>query len=189
MDASTETTKQSRKSALAAEKSMTVLSIEGMTCASCVTTVEGALNRLTGVEKSQVALLTERAEVTYDPAVVPMADVISAIENVGFGAEHVSTEAIKQVGGGDPQLAIATFSIEGMTCAACVTTVEGALKGQPGVHTAQVALLTEKAEVAFAVSLTDAAKLADAIEAVGFGAQHVGTQVTMPVNTNTSYYY
>jgi copper ion binding protein len=161
----------------AADKAVSVVTIEGMTCSSCSSSVEGALNKLEGVEKAQVALVTERAEVTYDPSVVTLQDVMGAIEDIGYGAEHVSTEAIKQAGGGGPQLSVATFSIEGMTCAACVGTVEGVLNGHGGVEKAQVALLTEKAEVTFDAAQTDAGAIADSIEAVGFGAQHLGTQV------------
>ena len=42
-----------------------------------------------------------------------------------------------------------TLPIEGMTCAACVVHVEGALKGVPGVVAASVNLATERATVSY----------------------------------------
>ncbi len=60
-----------------------ILSIEGMTCASCVGRVEKALQAVPGVTKAQVNLATERATVEgrVDPAVL-----IQAVEKVGYEA-------------------------------------------------------------------------------------------------------
>jgi copper chaperone CopZ len=52
-----------------------------------------------------------------------------------------------------------------------VGAVEGALKAALGVVGAQVALLTEQAQVEFDPLVTDEATIADAVEAVGFGAE------------------
>ena len=46
------------------------LAVHGMTCASCVGAVEGALTALPGVEEASVNLLAGQAVVKYDPAVV-----------------------------------------------------------------------------------------------------------------------
>ena len=43
-----------------------VLPIEGMTCASCVSHVEGALNEVEGVTLVTVNLATEQATVEFD---------------------------------------------------------------------------------------------------------------------------
>jgi Cu+-exporting ATPase len=60
--------------------------ISGMTCASCARRVERALSRTAGVTEASVNLATERAQVTYDPASVDLADLISAVERAGYGA-------------------------------------------------------------------------------------------------------
>lgn len=46
------------------------VSVTGMTCAACSTSVESALMSLNGVVKASVALLQNKADVTFDPAVV-----------------------------------------------------------------------------------------------------------------------
>ena len=40
--------------------------ISGMTCSACSSHVEKAVNKLSGVEKASVNLLTETMEVSYD---------------------------------------------------------------------------------------------------------------------------
>ena len=56
-----------------------------MTCASCATRVERRLNELGGVEAS-VNYATEQASVSYDPAVVGTAELLTAVEEVGYRA-------------------------------------------------------------------------------------------------------
>jgi Cu+-exporting ATPase len=64
------------------------LSIEGMTCASCVARVEKALRRVPGVADAQVNLATEVASVTPADANLDAADLVTAIEHAGYAA-HV----------------------------------------------------------------------------------------------------
>ncbi len=63
------------------------LDIEGMTCASCATRVEKALNKVEGVEAS-VNYATERATVLGD---VPPETLLGAIESAGYHA-HIHSE-------------------------------------------------------------------------------------------------
>ena len=60
------------------------LSIEGMTCASCVARVEKRLGRLDGVT-AQVNLATEKASVTY-PDAVSTDQLVAAVEAAGYAA-------------------------------------------------------------------------------------------------------
>src|SRR5437899_1241154 len=70
----------------------TELSIEGMTCASCVRRVERALGRVPGVAAASVNLATERAVVTLEPASPAVAeDLVAAVEKAGYGARPVTT--------------------------------------------------------------------------------------------------
>ncbi|QDK44677.1 copper-transporting ATPase [Bdellovibrio sp. ZAP7] len=59
--------------------------IDGMTCASCVRHVEKALGNVTGVNKAEVNLATERARVTFAESVSVEA-MIEAINNAGYKA-------------------------------------------------------------------------------------------------------
>jgi P-type Cu+ transporter len=70
-----------------------IFSVTGMTCASCVQSVEKAANKLEGVKHSSVNLTTEKLVVEYDPSVVAAADIKKAVSEVGYEAlEDVETE-------------------------------------------------------------------------------------------------
>jgi Au+-exporting ATPase len=68
----------------------TELSIEGMTCASCVGRVERALKAIPGVTGAVVNLATERATVH---GAADTAALIAAIEDAGYDAKVIGTAA------------------------------------------------------------------------------------------------
>ena len=72
------------------------LLIEGMTCASCVSRVEKALANVPGVEKAEVNLATERANVTFVPGAMRPLDLISAVEDAGYSASVFGDDADRQ---------------------------------------------------------------------------------------------
>ncbi|WP_071796124.1 heavy metal translocating P-type ATPase [Natronohydrobacter thiooxidans] len=127
------------------------LSIQGMTCASCVGRVERALKRVPGVAEANVNLATERAEIRL-AAPVSRADLVKAIEDAGYDVPAERQE----------------LSIEGMSCASCVGRVERALAAVPGVAEATVNLATERATV---TGTADIAALLAAIEGAGYTAR------------------
>ena len=59
------------------------IGVEGMTCASCVARVERALKKVPGVDAATVNLATEKATVSFDPAVETDA-LLTAIEKAGY---------------------------------------------------------------------------------------------------------
>ena len=62
------------------------LAITGMTCASCVHSVETALAGVPGVASAEVNLANERATVRLDPAHAELGDLVKAVERAGYGA-------------------------------------------------------------------------------------------------------
>jgi Cu+-exporting ATPase len=77
----------------AAELNRCSIKVTGMTCASCVTTVEGSLLAQKGVVDATVNLLLERADVRFDPKLVDVAALSAAVADVGFGATVISADA------------------------------------------------------------------------------------------------
>ncbi|MCB8971485.1 MAG: copper-translocating P-type ATPase [Thermoleophilales bacterium] len=73
-----------------------VLPIQGMTCASCATRVEGRLNDLEGVEAT-VNYATERATVDYDPKGIEPERFLEAVASAGYSA------TLPEAGSGAPQ--------------------------------------------------------------------------------------
>ena len=128
------------------------LPITGMTCASCVARNEKALRKLEGVSEANVNFATEKATVTFDPAVISAEDLVHTVEAAGYGVV-TATE---------------TLPILGMTCASCVARVEKALRKPAGVLHADVNLATEKATVTYLPGQATHEDLVKAVAAAGY---------------------
>lgn len=72
--------------------------ISGMTCSACSSHVEKAANKLEGVEKASVNLLTETMEIEYDESKVQRDSIIQAVEKAGYGAELLAAGGHTQDG-------------------------------------------------------------------------------------------
>jgi len=127
--------------------------IKGMSCASCVSRIETALKKVDGVTQASVNLATERADITSNISIDRQA-LINAIEHAGYDVVDETTE----------------LSIDGMTCASCVSRVEKALKAVPGVKEANVNLATERATV---TGTANVAALIAAIDKAGYDAKQI----------------
>ena len=129
------------------------LPVTGMTCAACVGRVERNIKKVAGVESANVNLATESAMVEFDPATVSPQSLIQAVEKGGYGV--ITSQR--------------TLPITGMTCAACVTRVEKALKKVDGVLDASVNLATEEATVSYLADVASFDALKAAVEKAGYG--------------------
>ena len=63
------------------------MKISGMTCGSCVLSVQGVLKAVNGVADAQVTLDTGLARVSYDETQTSSEQLKSAVRNAGFGVE------------------------------------------------------------------------------------------------------
>jgi len=68
------------------------LSVGGMTCASCVNTIERALKRVEGVLAANVNLAAERATIEFIPTVTGRPDFSQAITGVGYEVRETPAE-------------------------------------------------------------------------------------------------
>ncbi|HEV2566173.1 MAG TPA: heavy metal translocating P-type ATPase, partial [Microvirga sp.] len=68
------------------------LTIDGMTCASCVNRVEKALRRVPGVVDASVNLATERASIRYLGQAEIVGRLIGAVEQTGYEARPVQRD-------------------------------------------------------------------------------------------------
>lgn len=60
--------------------------IQGMTCSSCSSHVEKAVNKLEGIQNANVNLLFNNMDVTYDETMLSHKKIIQAVEKAGYGA-------------------------------------------------------------------------------------------------------
>ena len=66
-----------------------ILGITGMTCASCAKAVERAVNKLPGISEVNVNFAAEKLKVVYDPSIVRVSEIKSAISKAGYKALEV----------------------------------------------------------------------------------------------------
>lgn len=175
--------------------STTTLAVEGMTCGACTSAVEGGFKGVSGVKSMSISLLSERAVVEHDPSIISPEAVAEIIEDRGFGATIVQTQAsivhpskdpsIAKIGAG-PELTTTTVAIEGMTCGACTSAVEGGFKDVDGVVQFNVSLLAERAVIVHDAQKLSAAQIAETIEDRGFGAEILSSQAGASEPSTTS---
>ncbi len=142
----------------AAEGRRVTLPVQGMSCASCAKSVEGALSRVDGVAGASVNFATERAEVVVgNGAAVSVPALVEAVEQSGYEVRTAET----------------TLTVQGMSCASCVSRVEDALAAVDGVLEATVNLATDRATVRYVPGVAQPAAFTQAIRDVGY--EVVGT--------------
>lgn len=133
------------------------LNVEGMTCASCVQSVEKTTKNLTGVTQSNVNLATEKLTINFDENAVSLQEIQDAVSNAGYKAV--------------PDTQKKTFAINGMTCASCAQSVEKATGKLEGVYESNVNLATEKMSVEYDDSIVSVSDIIDAVSNVGYKAR------------------
>ncbi|XP_033744011.1 copper-transporting ATPase 1-like isoform X2 [Pecten maximus] len=138
------------------------LRVTGMTCASCVNTIEKNLGKMEGIKAVLVALMAQKAEVKYDPAYILPSQIANAITNFGFNATVLENETAGQ--------GIVELLINGMTCSSCVHLIESSLMRKPGIIAASVALATCKGRFEYDPEVTGARQVIDIIRELGFEA-------------------
>jgi len=131
------------------------LSVGGMSCASCVSRVEKAINQLPGVLDVSVNFATEEAAIRASDH-VSASSLVEAVKSAGYQAKTSSFE----------------LQIEGMSCASCAGRIEKALIKLPGVVRASVNLATEQAAIE-AISGVSFATLVAAVQKAGYTAKAV----------------
>uniref|UniRef100_A0A1A8J3V2 P-type Cu(+) transporter n=1 Tax=Nothobranchius kuhntae TaxID=321403 RepID=A0A1A8J3V2_NOTKU len=179
--------------------SVVVIHIEGMTCNSCVQSIENVIAQRKGVMSAKVSLVDHQGTFEYDPLLTTPEELRAAIQDIDFDATlpetnsllpapdtvcSKSSSALPVLGSefdGDRRSETPKghtgdtpskcfIQVGGMTCASCVANIERNLKNEPGIYSVLVALMASKAEVRFNPDVTDPLKIAECIRELGFTA-------------------
>ncbi|MGD9863166.1 MAG: heavy metal translocating P-type ATPase [Pseudodonghicola sp.] len=129
------------------------LSVEGMSCASCVGRVDRGLSAVPGVHDVSVNLASETARMDLDRPEA-LGEVVAALDKLGYPARR----------------AVVTLNIASMSCASCVGRVDKALAALPGVLEVNVNLASETATVQYLEGAVTPADLIAAATAIGYPA-------------------
>uniref|UniRef100_A0A8C7N8W2 Copper-transporting ATPase 2 n=1 Tax=Oncorhynchus kisutch TaxID=8019 RepID=A0A8C7N8W2_ONCKI len=166
-----------------ATESLTRIRVKGMTCQSCVRSIEGRIGTLPGVLHIKVSLSDQEAVVQFQPHTVTSEEVKEQIENMGFGATLTNKDTSIDCGQGETPVSssildsltrTSVIGIVGMTCNSCVQSIEGKISEMTGVCSIAVSLKEERGTVTFDPSLTQPEELRAAIEDMGFDASLIG---------------
>uniref|UniRef100_A0A8B9F5K1 Copper-transporting ATPase 2 n=1 Tax=Amazona collaria TaxID=241587 RepID=A0A8B9F5K1_9PSIT len=155
-----------------------VIRIDGMTCNSCVQSIEGTISQRQGVQHIAVSLASRTGTIHYDPAVTNGEELTAAIEDMGFDASVLTGNSVLSSMGRVPSWAMrhpptagkCFLQITGMNCASCVSTIERNLQKQDGIISVLVALMAGKAEIKYKPELIQPLEIAQLIQNLGFGA-------------------
>ncbi|PNP55251.1 hypothetical protein THARTR1_04393 [Trichoderma harzianum] len=158
----------------------TTVAIEGMTCGACTSAVEGGFKDIPGVKSFSISLLSERAVIEHDPELLPADKIAEIIEDRGFGAEIVDSvkaqpDSSTKAENPSSPIATTTVAIEGMTCGACTSAVEGGFQGVEGLLKFNISLLAERAVISHDVTKLSPEQISEIIEDRGFDATVLST--------------
>ncbi|RMD57800.1 cadmium-translocating P-type ATPase [Candidatus Woesearchaeota archaeon] len=137
--------------------------IADMHCASCVVKIEKELKKVPGVISASVNFASGNASVEYDPKLVDVSLLESAIKRAGYGVKG-------QKGAGKVELLV-----DGMDSQHCASIVEKSLKRVQGVSAVKVNLATKRARVSFDPKIASPSDLVAAIKKAGYDASIDGT--------------
>ena len=129
-----------------------IIPVNGMTCSACVSHVEKALTQLSGVNRADVNLGTERATLHFESEPISIPEISTALKKAGY---RLATREI-------------ILNVQGMTCTACVTNVESSLLAVNGVSEVSVNLATEKASVKVVEEVVNITDLHTAVTKAGY---------------------
>ncbi|KAF9152766.1 hypothetical protein BG015_004750 [Linnemannia schmuckeri] len=174
------------------------LSVQGMTCASCVASIERSLKGTPGLVSVKVALLAERATIEYIEGQISPQAVADLIEEIGFESAPIQSNHTRRTrrrdnkrnnnssgghcGGGvipqesdndeeeDEMVSTVDLQIFGMTCASCVNAIETELRKQPGILSVAVSLTLQAAKIEYDDQLLGVRDIVERIEDLGFNA-------------------
>ncbi|XP_041050826.1 copper-transporting ATPase 1-like isoform X1 [Carcharodon carcharias] len=158
--------------------------VEGMTCHSCSSTIEGKIGKLQGVQRIKVSLNSQEATIVYQAHLITPEDLRTQIESAGFIAT-IKTKAkplkldfnierlinATQVTKLDPQEVTnrqtnLILRIDGMHCGSCVTNIESNVLELPAVHNIKVSLESKSATIQYNPAMITPNALKQAIEAL-----------------------
>ncbi|XP_038674551.1 copper-transporting ATPase 2-like [Scyliorhinus canicula] len=147
------------------------INIVGMTCQSCVQSIEGQISKVKGIVSIQVSLKYSNALVKYIPTVIGTQQICEAIDDMGFEAsltnENGSSLERKIP---TPIEVMVKLEVEGMTCHSCVNKIEGKIGKLQGVNRVKVNLNKQEAIIVYQPRVIQPEELKNQVNNLGFQA-------------------
>lgn len=142
------------------EKNIT-LGIKGMTCSSCVNTIEKNIGCVDGVRSIKVSLETESAEIEFNEDEISDVQLAEKIEDMGFDVLLPNSDLVYE------HVAI---RVNGMTCSSCVHNIEANVAIHSSIKSVKVSLDERLARVVYSAKDTNPESICKVICDLGFEA-------------------
>ncbi|XP_043098294.1 LOW QUALITY PROTEIN: copper-transporting ATPase 2 [Puntigrus tetrazona] len=136
---------------LAVKESEVKIQVQGMTCQSCVRSIEERIGSLEGVVGVQVSLSDKEASLKFNPAMVTPEVLRKHIEDMGFDASLLALQS--QLHPSVADWSEVTLGVEGMHCGSCVKNITETLSAVVGVNSVFVSLEKGSVDLRFDPSL------------------------------------
>uniref|UniRef100_A0A671TBM5 Copper-transporting ATPase 2 n=1 Tax=Sinocyclocheilus anshuiensis TaxID=1608454 RepID=A0A671TBM5_9TELE len=136
---------------LVVKESEVKIRVQGMTCQSCVRSIEERIGSLEGVVGVQVSLSDKEASLRFNPGTVTPEVLRKHIEDMGFDASLMALPSQLQPSVTD--WSDVTLGVEGMHCGSCVKNITETLTGVVGVNSVFVSLEKGTVDLRFDPSL------------------------------------
>ncbi len=150
--------------------------IDGMSCASCVATIERVLSKTEGVNSASVNFASESALIEFDNKKVSAQKLKEIVKTAGYtlnigeeqyqNAQQTTDSNNKKTGSGE--IKIAMIKVIGMDSPHCAMIVEGALKKLQGIENIDVDFSNNRAKVIFNSSITSMDEIFKIITDAGY---------------------
>ena len=157
-----------------------IISVGGMTCASCVGTITKELESLDNVRSVTVSLVANNATVQFEGPRNNVDEIVEAIEDIGYEATLDEVAAIPKTSPQHnlvPRYFKATLTVEGMTCGSCVGTITRGLQEFSFVSNVHIDLVGCNGVVEFEDN-TNLEKILEKIDDMGYDATVIKVEST-----------
>uniref|UniRef100_A0A671KLM3 Copper-transporting ATPase 2 n=1 Tax=Sinocyclocheilus anshuiensis TaxID=1608454 RepID=A0A671KLM3_9TELE len=136
---------------LAVKESEVKIRVQGMTCQSCVRSIEERIGSLEGVVGVQVSLSDKEASLKFNPVMITPDVLRKHIEDMGFDASLLALQS--QLHPSVADCSEVTLGVEGMHCGSCVKNITETLSEVVGVNSVFVSLEKGSVDLRFDPSL------------------------------------
>ncbi|KAG8194102.1 hypothetical protein JTE90_003043 [Oedothorax gibbosus] len=140
--------------------------VQGMTCNSCVVSIEQTIGDIEGVERIKVSLENSSAEIEYKSDIISDVQLRDRIYEMGF---EVSIDK--------PNIQRTSVKVKGMTCDTCVRKIESNVLAYPAVKSIRVSLENRIAKIVYDSNQKKIEELCDIISHLGFISEQVALNI------------
>ncbi len=141
------------------------INIDGMSCAACSSSIERVISKMEGVHSISVNLTTNSAVIDFDDSVLNFDDIIKKIHKLGFSVPAGIDLSMPNKRSDIRNIEII---VDGMSCAACSSSIERVVGKMDGVKSISVNLTTAKAALEYDNDVLRLSEIFAKIQKLGF---------------------